>query len=114
MVLGRASYQVRRHPAIFGEFGRLRGNSGRLRKFASAGGATAAFIFGSGSAGAGSAASGLRWFLWAGGFDGVSHSNGVVIGLDFREVVEKLLLVRRFDALRQMPALVGEMRTPED
>jgi hypothetical protein len=48
------------------------------------------------------------------GFQGFGHSHGFVGDFDFRQVVENLLGLGRFDAHREAPALVGEFRTLED
>jgi hypothetical protein len=45
---------------------------------------------------------------------GFGHAHGVVIGLDFCQAIDDLLLAGIFNALGQMPTAIGKMGTLED
>jgi hypothetical protein len=45
---------------------------------------------------------------------GFRHAHSIIIRFDFGQVVDDLLLARRFDTLGQMPTAIGKMRPLEN
>src|SRR5207248_8954328 len=97
-------------------------------EFAWAGDATASLVFVSGTAWARGIASdwrrgrGPRADAWvvvrracrAGRLHSFRHAHGIVVRFDFHEIIDHLLLTRRFDALGQMPAWLRNVRSLEN